>query len=101
MAVARTIAKDQDARRRSGQTGVPAAQVAQMLLNAQRATGGADLMFSGDSAHGRTALTVLSANRNGVTMRLHAGSGASENELARLMKEALAALSARGQGLRL
>ena len=101
VAVATTIAKDQDARRRAGQSGVPAVQVAQMLLNAQKARGVADLLFSGDSAHGRTALTVLSANRNGVTLRLHAGSGASENELARLMKEALAALSARGQGLRL
>ena len=101
MAVASTIAKDQNARRRSSQTGIPAPQVVQMLLDAQKAPSGTNLLFSGDSAHGRTALTILSANRNGVTLRLHAGSGASENELARLMKEALAALSARGQGLRL
>jgi ParB family chromosome partitioning protein len=101
MAVAKTIAKDQDARRRSGQSGLPAAQVAQLLLDAHKAPGSENLMFSCDSAHGRRALTVLSANRNGVTLRLHAGSGASEGELARLLKDALMALAARGQGLKL
>jgi ParB family chromosome partitioning protein len=43
---------------------------------------------------------VLSSNRNGVTLRLHAGSGASESELVRLLREALASLAASGRGLK-
>jgi ParB family chromosome partitioning protein len=99
LSVAKRLAADQDARRRSGQSGIPAAQVAHDLLHAQDAQTEPDLLFSGDSAHGRTALTVLSSNRNGVTLRLHAGSGASESELVRLVREALASLAARGRGL--
>jgi ParB family chromosome partitioning protein len=99
VSAAKRLAADQDARRRSGQSGIPAAQVAHDLLHAQYPEAVPDLLFSGDSAHGRTALTVLSSNRNGVTLRLHAGSGASESELVRLLREALASLAASGRGL--
>ncbi|NJM34510.1 MAG: ParB/RepB/Spo0J family partition protein [Rhodomicrobium sp.] len=50
-----------------------------------------------DSALGRPALTLQSANRQGVTMRLHAGSGASEAELTRAFKAALKALKDQGR----
>ena len=50
--------------------------------------------------YGRTALTVQSANRQGVTIRLHAGSGADTDELVSALRDALAHLDATGKGLR-
>jgi ParB family transcriptional regulator, chromosome partitioning protein len=52
-----------------------------------------------DSELGRPALTLQSANRQGVTLRLHAGSGASEAELTRAFKAALKALRDQGREL--
>lgn len=98
-AAAERLAGEQEARRKAAQPAVPAAEVAQTLLAAKDPKVGAAQLFEGSSAHGRTALTVLSSNRNGVTLRLHAGSGASEDELARLMQDALASLKAGGRGL--
>ncbi|WOE75567.1 ParB/RepB/Spo0J family partition protein [Alterisphingorhabdus coralli] len=51
------------------------------------------------SKMGRLALSIQSANRQGVTIRLHAGSGASEAELARSFKEALALLKKQGRDI--
>jgi ParB family transcriptional regulator, chromosome partitioning protein len=48
---------------------------------------------------GRPALTLQSANRQGVTLRLHAGSGANEAELTRAFKAALKALRDQGREL--
>jgi ParB family chromosome partitioning protein len=52
-----------------------------------------------DSELGRPALTLQSANRQGVTLRLHAGSGASEAELTRAFKAALKVLRDQGREL--
>jgi ParB family transcriptional regulator, chromosome partitioning protein len=52
-----------------------------------------------DSELGRPALTLQSANRQGVTLRLHAGSGANEAELTRAFKAALKALRDQGREL--
>lgn len=51
------------------------------------------------SRYGRTMLTVQSANRQGVTLRLHAGSGASEADLIDAVRAALAHLEQAGKGL--
>lgn len=51
------------------------------------------------SEMGRPALTLQSANRQGVTMRLHSGSGASEAELTRAFKDALKCLKEQGREL--
>jgi len=42
---------------------------------------------------------VLSANRNGATVRIHAGSGASDEEIVALVADALGALKAKGKGV--
>ena len=83
-----------------GRTAVPAADVVKSLLAASEPPQdeAGDLAFS--TADGRVALSVLSSNRNGVSLRLHAGSGASEAELARLFKTCLMELEKQGRGLR-
>jgi ParB family chromosome partitioning protein len=96
---AERLVQRQDSRRIAQQPGIPAAEVVQELLHAHEAGKPEEVLFASDSAHGRRALTVLSSNRNGVTIRLHAGSGATEAEIARLVREALASLSVQGKGL--
>jgi len=82
-----------------GGSPLPSAEVVRRLLQAAEPQSDPDEVISFDTPHGRTALSVLSANRNGVSVRLHAGSGATEAELAEMLKAALKALAARGKGL--
>ncbi|MEE4349567.1 MAG: ParB/RepB/Spo0J family partition protein [Pacificimonas sp.] len=102
MGAARTLAAEQRALRDAGRPALPAATVIQRLLAAGDSPGESSSAFEEfffDSRHGRPALTVTSVNRQGVTVRLHAGSGATEAELARLLKDALAELKAQGRPL--
>jgi ParB family chromosome partitioning protein len=69
------------------------------LMSAGQGAEQGELLFEADSKHGRKALSVLSSNRNGITLRLHNGSGAGEAEVLDLIKAALAALDAKGRGL--
>ena len=94
--VADQLARDQALRQKTGRPSISPAEVISRLLNAEPKAQASDLLFSRDSAHGRTALSVLSANRNGVTLRLHAGSGATREELAAMLRDALDALSDSG-----
>lgn len=64
---------------------------------AQRKSGFEPLTVN--SALGRPALSLQSANRQGATLRLHMGSGASEAELMRAFKSALKALREQGREL--
>jgi len=50
--------------------------------------------------YGRPALSVQTANRQGVAIRLYARSGADTDELIVALREALAHLEAQGQRLR-
>lgn len=50
-------------------------------------------------AHGRPILSLASRNRQGLTLRLHAGTGASHEELAEALKELLRQLAEDGKGL--
>ncbi|MGL5840142.1 MAG: ParB/RepB/Spo0J family partition protein [Sphingorhabdus sp.] len=50
-------------------------------------------------AHGRPILSLASRNRQGLTLRLHAGTGASYEELADALKELLRQLEEDGKGL--
>jgi ParB family transcriptional regulator, chromosome partitioning protein len=50
------------------------------------------------SRYGRPLLTVASANRQGLTLRIHNGSGGSLDELVEQVKAALSALAAQGRG---
>ncbi len=97
---ARSLAKEQGDRRSNGLSPIASAEVLARFSTAllQEADPAAELKF--DTASGRTALSVLSANRNGISIRLHAGSGASSNDLAKMLELALQALEKQGRGLR-
>jgi ParB family transcriptional regulator, chromosome partitioning protein len=95
---AATIAAEQAARREAGQPPLPSAEVIARLLAAGREEEGeAKLVL--DGAHGRPAVSVQSANRQGVTLRLHAGHGLSERELIDRVRDALLVLDGEGRGL--
>ncbi|MCI1141209.1 ParB/RepB/Spo0J family partition protein [Sphingomonas sp. WKB10] len=99
-AMARQVAKEQAARREAGAPS-PATDVLRRLLDAPKALSGDERPepYRYATKYGRTALTVQSANRQGVTIRLHAGSGADTDELMTALRDALAHLEATGKGL--
>ena len=98
-AEAEAIAAEQAKRRKASQATISAADVTKRMNDATH-----DLrvepeaLFSAESAHGRPAVSVLSANRNGATLRIHAGSGASDAELVTMVSDALAGAALEGQG---
>ena len=100
-AVARQVAREQAQRRDAGTLPYPAADVLRRLLDAPKVMAGEaePEPYRYATRHGRTALTVQSANRQGVTIRLHAGSGADTDELVAALRDALAHLDATGKGL--
>ena len=100
-AMARQVAKEQAARREAGAPPAPATDVLRRLLDAPKALSGDERPepYRYATKYGRTALTVQSANRQGVTIRLHAGSGADTDELMTALRDALAHLEATGKGL--
>ncbi|MBI0533752.1 ParB/RepB/Spo0J family partition protein [Sphingomonas sp. TX0522] len=100
-AMARQVAKEQAARREAGAPPSPATDVLRRLLDAPKALSGDERPepYRYATKYGRTALTVQSANRQGVTIRLHAGSGADTDELMTALRDALAHLEATGKGL--
>jgi len=97
---ARSIAKEQRQRRDRGTPLIAAQDVFRLLLEAPREKSPKGDIFVWTSQHGRPALSVQSVNRQGVTIRLHAGAGADHDELAKALREALSALDAKGKGLR-
>lgn len=86
---------------RAGGTPIPAAEVLKRLLDAPRVAQAApkDEPFTWVTRYGRPALTVQSANRQGVTIRLHAGSGADMEMLTNALRDALEHLERQGMGL--
>lgn len=99
-AEAEVIAADQAKRRKASQATIPAAEVTKRLQEATQDTGvEPEALFRADSAHGRPAVSVLSANRNGATVRIHAGSGASDAEIVSMVADALKALQSKGRGV--
>lgn len=100
-AMARQVVKEQAARRQEGEPPYPAADVLRRLLDAPNSLDGIEKAepYRYATKYGRTALTVQSANRQGVTIRLHAGSGADADELMSALRDALRHLEATGKGL--
>ncbi|AOF98583.1 ParB/RepB/Spo0J family partition protein [Sphingobium sp. RAC03] len=96
---AKQIAKLQAERRMSGDLPFPAAEVLRRLHLATESKADVAEPFTYKSKIGRDALSLVSSNRQGATIRLHAGSGATEDELLRGLREALAHLDASGRGL--
>jgi ParB family transcriptional regulator, chromosome partitioning protein len=96
------IAAEQQERKAAGQPLIPAPDVTRRLLAATRPpVDPRDVhdLYQWVSRYGRPGLSVLSANRQGVTLRLHPGSGATPTELADALRAALKDLEKKGQGL--
>jgi len=101
LAAAKALKAEQAALRRAGSPALPAADVLRRLLDAPRAQRSepAATPFVAASRYGRPALSVQSVNRQGVTIRLHAGSGADTEALVQALRDALDHLERQGQGL--
>lgn len=95
---AKRLAADQARRREEGEPPCPAPEVLRRLLDAPRAQKKKPEPYRAASRYGRMMLSVQSANRHGVTVRLHAGSGADNEELVDAVRELLAHLES-DQGL--
>ncbi|HEX7853775.1 MAG TPA: ParB/RepB/Spo0J family partition protein [Sphingobium sp.] len=99
-AVARRIAAEQKALREDDTPPLPAPDVLKRLLDAPTAHVEKPEPYSAASRHGRTMLSIQSANRQGITLRLHAGSGANEEDLLQAVRSALRFLDDNGKGLK-
>ena len=98
-AAARAIAAEQEKRRKEGSLPLTAQEVVRRLLEAPHAKAEKLLPHTHMNQYGRAILTVQSANRQGVTLRLHAGSGAGEADVLEAVRRALQHLERIGQGL--
>lgn len=98
-AAARALAAEQEKRRKDGSPPLTAQDVMRRLLDAPHAKAEKPLPHTHTNQYGRPVLTVQSANRQGVTLRLHAGSGAGEADLLEAVRQALQHLERIGQGL--
>jgi ParB family chromosome partitioning protein len=99
LAEARTLAREQGDRRAHGHSAIMATDVIRRLLAAPSGPRVAEELFSWAMPGGRTALSVLSVNRQGVTVRLHAGAGADHDHLVIAFRQALEQLEREGRGL--
>lgn len=97
--LARRIGEEQKHLRLHGHPSIPAAEVLKRLLAAPLAQAEKPEMYAAHSRYGRAMLSIQSINRQGVTVRLHAGSGASEEELVDAVRAALRHLEDGGRGL--
>ena len=90
---AAAVASEQRALRDASEQPIVATEVIRRLLGAPTAAAQAmprkPAPFVWNSKFDRPALSVTSANRQGVTVRVHAGSGATNSELQRALKDAL------------
>jgi ParB family chromosome partitioning protein len=102
LATAERLAAEQRARRADRQPPLPASEVLHRLQDAPRRLAGigATEPLCQLSHHGRPIVSVRSANRQGVTLRLHAGSGANLDDMLSAVRQALEALEAQGRGLK-
>jgi len=100
-AEAARLATTQRERRAAGAPPIPAAEVLKRLLDAPRIaiSQPKEEPFTWVTRYGRPALTVQSANRQGVTIRFHAGSGADMETLGQALRDALEHLERQGLGL--
>ncbi|MEM7568540.1 MAG: ParB/RepB/Spo0J family partition protein [Pseudomonadota bacterium] len=99
LAAAKSLAEEQLKRRNNRTTPISAPEVTKKLLEAGKANAPADQRYVVRTGDGRPAITVLSSNRQGVTLRLHAGTGLDEDAIAERVRDALAHLNETGRGL--
>ncbi|RKF18924.1 ParB/RepB/Spo0J family partition protein [Altericroceibacterium spongiae] len=93
------LARLQAQRQAAGEEPVGSADVIRRLLTAAADPQAAPEKLTLPGAHGRPAITVQSNNRQGVTLRLHAGHGLTKEDLLSRVEEALDQLDMDGKGL--
>lgn len=97
---ANALRREQATRRQAGSPALPPTDVLSRLLAASVVDAPArGELFSWTTTHGRKGLSVLSANRQGATVRVHAGSGVQVDELVEAFRNALLALEEQGKGV--
>ncbi|MCP1471678.1 ParB family chromosome partitioning protein [Sphingobium sp. OAS761] len=98
---ARILRDEQTRLSARGDAALPAGEVVRRLLAAPRAVNATrkDEPYVWTSRHGRPALSVQSVNRQGITLRLHAGSGADTDALVQALRDTLDHLERQGLGL--
>lgn len=94
------LVEEQTARRADGRPPLPAADVFRALM-AVSDTKASEPVFPQFDSHrtGRTMVTVQSSNRQGVTLRLHSGSGADRHDLINAVSGILEQLEDMGHGV--
>ena len=98
-AEARVVAREQTELRDKGLPPYSTPQVVRRLLGAKADKAAAPEQFELKSNYGRNLLTVSSTTRQGVTIKLHAGSGADRDEVISAVGQALEWLEQQGRGL--
>ena len=96
-AEAKMIAAEQEVRRSEQLPALPAAEVLRRLLVAPQTQTVDAEPYRAVSRYGRDMLTVQSMSRQGVTLRLHAGSGADTDELLEALRGVLEHVDAQGK----
>lgn len=96
---ANTIAKEQGDRYWDGQARIPAPEVIRRLKAAALPPPERPHPYKSESRAGRAMLSVTASDRQGVTLRLHNGSGAQREEVLQAVTQALDWLDAQGKGL--
>jgi ParB family chromosome partitioning protein len=100
LAEAARIREEQSVRRSGGMSPIAGADIMKRLLSANSPPLKLDgSLFAWSSPHGRLGLSVASANRQGATVRVHAGSGATIDELVAAFRDALETLRTLGEGV--
>jgi ParB family chromosome partitioning protein len=94
------LSAEQGRLRSEGQSGIASADVMRRLIRAtqERAKPQAPLVEKAKS--GRPIATVLTANRQGVTLKLHAGAGADPDEIVGAVRRLLDRLEKQNKGLK-
>lgn len=96
---AKVLSRLQEDRRKAGDPAIPATEVINRLLAAPQSGKDAPEQEVYQSPFGRPAVTVRSVNRQGVTLRLHSGSGLGLEGLLDIVLDALVKLEAEGRGI--
>ncbi|MCY1672907.1 ParB/RepB/Spo0J family partition protein [Novosphingobium sp. SL115] len=96
---AKVLARLQDERRKAGDPALPASEVIARLLAAPKVGEAKPRPLVYHGRDGRVAVSVQSANRQGVTLRLHAGAGIERERMIELVRNALLNLDEEGRGL--
>lgn len=100
IARAQTLTAEQDMRRAHDRPLLgPSDIIRQIMFGLDSEAAPSPALPSVKAADGRPVLSVASRNRQGITLRLHAGSGASHDELAAALKTILAKLEEDGKAL--